>query len=531
MKRFFRNAVWGVLASAGILVACSKKDLPGASNTVPPNNATGATKTTYGLLDSILLYAQQLYYWNSSLPAYSIFLPRNYDASVGGDDIGKGTKEIFDLTRYAINPSTGKSYEYKVGVNGDTTGMKYSYLESSVSTGSTTSFLSNSSDFLDGKDEGFGFYAGFWDDTTLYIRYVETGSPFYNAGIRRGDRIVSIDGTELTFASDNSIGLTLINNILNAGAGTSATFVVQKRSGSVPVMDTVKLTASNFEYDPVFVDTVLTAGSKKVGYVAFRSFTDWTGLAGAHLNRAFDKFAASNIDELVVDLRFNGGGLVETSMNFANLIVPTAADKKKMFSEYYNNTVTSGKATLLEQQGYAVAGRYWTPEAQTFNFTKLGSVDNLKRVFFLVSDQTASASELLINNLKPYVDVKLVGTEWEANSGAHTYGKPVGFFPIAIGDYDMYIPEFWTKNANGNGDYFEGMPTDYVSTDDARYDFGNVKEAALAQALNYIVNGSFDNMNFMSNARNINSIGVKRRALRQPLRSSFNGMVDHVRKR
>ena len=526
MINALRNTVLGTLAAALLLAACSKKDVATVTPTQP-----ATTSTTDQLLDSIFLYAKQLYLWNTMLPDSSVFKPRSYDAG-SGTDSAKGYAEIFALSRYAVNPATGKSYEYNVQY---TTRNKYSYIEGSASIGNTTSFVSNSSDFLDGKDEGYGIYAGLWNDTTVYLRYVETGSPFYNAGFRRGDRILSIGGTKLDFTSTDSSSYGLINKAMNATNGTSTDFVIQKRSSGTPFNDTISMTASIFNFDPVFKDTVLTANGKSIGYLAFRSFTNWPNSASAHLNSAFTKFASANIDELVVDLRYNGGGYVETSANFANLIVPQSANGKKMYAQYYNATMSGGNATLLTKQGYSSNGNNWTSTFNTLNFSKLGSVNNLARVFFLVSDETASAAELLINNLKPYMTVNLIGTEWEAGSGSNTYGKPVGFFPVTIGKYDMYIPEFWSKNANDDGDYFQGMTVNNISTDDARYDFGNVKETALAQAIYYISNGSYNsnlsNGNIMNNAKSMPMNGIKRRALPQSTKSSFNGMVNQLQRR
>lgn len=536
MKFSIRNVMLCGLASSFLVTACSKKDVP--SVVTPPPTTT--VSTTDQLLDSIFLYAKQLYLWNAMLPDTPAFKPRSFDAGSGSDS-AKGYSEIFALSRYAVNPATGKSYEYKSVPNlsnasapADTSHTKYSYIENATSIGSASSFLSNSSDFLDGKDVGYGFYAGIWDDTTVYLRYVEPGSPFYNAGYRRGDRIVSIGGTKLNFASTNSSSYGLLNNAMNASNGLSTNFIIQRRGGTTPINDTLSLTASIFTYDPVMKDTVLTANGKNIGYIAFRSFTNWPNSASTHLTSAFTKFAAANISEIIIDLRYNGGGYVETSMNFANLIVPASANGKKMYSQYYNTTMSSGNATLLTKQGYSSNGANWTSSFNSMNFIKLGSVNNLSRAFFLVSNETASAAELLINNLKPYMNINLIGTQWESGSGSSTYGKPVGFFPITIGKYNIYIPEFWSKNANDEGDYFQGMSTNNVSTDDARYDFGNIKETSLAQAIYYITNGAYNtnlsNGNIMSTSRSLES-NVQRRALPQPATSSFNGMINQAQRR
>jgi C-terminal processing protease CtpA/Prc len=108
---------------------------------------------------------------------------------------------------------------------------------------------------------------------------------------------------------------------------------------------------------------------------------------------------------------------------------------------------------------------------------------NISKVYFLVLSGTASASELLINNLKPVMDVKLIGQP--------TYGKPVGFFAIAIDKLDLYIPQFETKNSLNVGGYYNGMTPDFTVPDDVTKDFGDRTEALLAAALNYSEKGTF----------------------------------------
>jgi C-terminal processing protease CtpA/Prc len=119
----------------------------------------------------------------------------------------------------------------------------------------------------------------------------------------------------------------------------------------------------------------------------------------------------------------------------------------------------------------------------TVNYEKAGNL-NLSRVFFIVSGSTASASELLINNLKPYMDVKIIGDT--------TYGKPVGFFPIEIASkYAIYPISFRTINSAGNADYYNGFAPDNLAPDGVNKDWGDVTEPSLAAVLNYINTGSF----------------------------------------
>jgi hypothetical protein len=226
------------------------------------------------------------------------------------------------------------------------------------------------------------------------------------------------------------------------------------------------------------------------------------------LTAAFSNFATQGVTELVVDLRYNGGGYVSTATQIINLAAPAAQTGNTMFTSYYNNylqsiTTAQRKASVLAHQPLlddagklqtytsGVNGKYATyadldyaPTASDNieKFAKSGSLA-LSRIYFLVSGSTASASELTINSLTPVMDVKLIGTT--------TYGKPVGFFPIRIDKVDMYIPEFETKNQKGVGGYYSGLTVDKQSEEDLTKAFGDETETLLAYALAYAKSGTF----------------------------------------
>jgi carboxyl-terminal processing protease len=151
-----------------------------------------------------------------------------------------------------------------------------------------------------------------------------------------------------------------------------------------------------------------------------------------------------------------------------------------MYSYVFNNTLQSNQHQLIRKKlNY---GNIFSAAANTVPFQKVGNL-NLSRVFVIVTGGSASASELLINNLKPYMDVKLVGDT--------TYGKPVGFFPIPIYDYAIYPISFKTVNSVGTADYYTGFVPDKLTPDGVDKDWGDVLEPSLASALKYITTGSF----------------------------------------
>jgi hypothetical protein len=120
---------------------------------------------------------------------------------------------------------------------------------------------------------------------------------------------------------------------------------------------------------------------------------------------------------------------------------------------------------------------------ETMKFEKKGTL-NLNRLFVIVSQNTASASELLINSLKPYMNVQLIGP-------SRTHGKPVGFFPIPVFDWYIFPVSFRTVNKNGEGNYFDGMALNSQVMDGLDKSWGDVQENCLASALHFIKNGSY----------------------------------------
>jgi C-terminal processing protease CtpA/Prc len=441
------------------------------------DKSSGPTGSTLDLIrDSVFLYAKEDYYWYDALPTYDVFNPRGFTATA---DIDALTKEVNAISQYKINPATNLPYEYYTPSPGE---AKYSFIdEGEVSTK------------LNAVTGDFGFAPLYNTTTDLRVKYVYPGSPADLAGIKRGYRITAINGqTNLTY--DGTTTSTNVNFIINAYSNSSnITMTLLKPDGT---SFNVSLTAAVYTINPVITSKVIDLGNgKKVGYMVFNSFVILKN-AQPQIDAAFSTFKTAGITDLVVDLRYNGGGYVETAEYLDNQIAPASTNNSLMYTAYYNNTLTAGKEVLLKNQvrkddngksynygqvDFSVAG----------NQTKFGTTHplNLSRVFFIVTGSTASASELTINNLRPYMNVQLVGRT--------TYGKPVGFFDIDINKYTMYIPEFETKNSAGQGGYYTGMvpaTTDYPgysAADDATKEFGDVTEGLLASVLSDINSGTY----------------------------------------
>jgi len=510
MKRIF----YLLVTVAVIISSCSK------SNKIN-NNSNGPSQdgSTLDLIrDSIYLYAKEDYYWNDQLPSYQAFNPRGFTAS---QDIDALTNEVDALSQYAINPATHQPYEYYSPAAGE---AKYSFIDNGqVSTQ------------LNGIHGDFGFAPLYNTTTDLRVKYVYPGSPADLAGIKRGYQIITINGnSNLTY--DGSSG-TATAFVINAYANSNSIAMTLRKPDGTTM--NANLTVANYTVNPVITYKVFDQGNgHKVGYMVFNSFTSDAN-ADPQLNTAFNYFTTNGVTDLVIDLRYNGGGYVSTAEYIDNLVVPAAKNGTLMYNTYFNSILTSGKETLLANQwrrdpstgqDYNYAMFDYSVAGNAVNFSKIGSL-NVSRVFFIVTGSTASASELTINNLLPEFsagNVQLIGTT--------SYGKPVGFFDIDINKYEMYIPEFATMNSANQGGYYTGMTPGSATYpgiqdyDDVTKDFGDPTEGLLAHALNYVKNGTYavsgpQVQSISDAARSFSSISNFNAAAVQLDHHKFNGMV------
>jgi len=474
MKKIFYVTL---VISVSLIAAC-KKSPKNNNNTTNPTGPSKNGTTLQLIQDSVWLYAKEDYLWFDQLPSYATFGPRTF---TDPDALTALSKEMDALSQYAINPATNAPYEYSTYDPGT---AKYSFIDDG-----------SESAALNGVKGDFGFDVQYNKVADLRVEYTYAGSPAGLAGIHRGDMITAINGsTNISYdappyGDGSSTNLNYVSNAIYNSK--TITLALTRTDGSTY---TASLSTANYNVNPVLKDTIETdSAGNKIGYIVFNSFVS-DAVADPVLNAAFSKFATQGITDLVVDLRYNGGGYVSTAEHIDNLIVPAAKTGSLMYNTYYNSNLVAGNDPLLHNQwrsgnpDYNYAEFSYTVADNAVNFAKVGSL-NVNRVFFIITGQTASASELTINNLRPEMDVQFVGET--------SYGKPVGFFDIDINKYIMFTPEFSVQNSAGQGGYYGGFTpgtggyngvNDY---DDLTKDWGDPTEGLLADVLRYTYKGTY----------------------------------------
>lgn len=305
-----------------------------------------------------------------------------------------------------------------------------------------------------GIAQDFGINVFFRAEGDLRIRMVEPASPAGQAGIKRGWRITKINGST-NIATSNA---TAIVNAIYYSTTVSLT-LLKPDNNSVDIT----LNAGLYQDKVVMLDSVYTVGAGKAGYMVYNSFLGDSAQTVNEFTRVMNRFISENVSDVIIDLRYNGGGYVTYQNALANYLVPAAGNGQLMMKQQYNDKYSQFNTTT--------------------NYSKKGTL-NLPRVFFIVSSNTASASELLINNLKPYTQTILVGP-------SKTYGKPVGYFNIPVGDWYIFPVSSRTTNKNQEGNYFDGFALNNTVADGLDKDWGDITESCLASVLKYIGTGAF----------------------------------------
>jgi C-terminal processing protease CtpA/Prc len=300
--------------------------------------------------------------------------------------------------------------------------------------------------FLNQKSIGFGFSYSKLEDNSSIVVFVRINSPADKAGLKRGDILLKVDDKNLT-----------IENI------KEATLNIDKKSKFLiyrPTLDK-NLTINILAQEYSFKVTKAILLRDNIGYMRLDSFTS---KATEEIDSAFDFFKSQDITNLIIDVRYNSGGSIVTASILLDKLMRNV-DNEVQFKLTWN------KEYYAKNQ----IGRFETDS---------NSLD-LDKIIFLTTGVTASASELVINALKPYKgdDIIIVGSK--------THGKPVGMEGRTDGKYIYYLVNFVIANRDNFYDYFNGLDvTDgCFAPDDLTHQLGDSNESMLKKALFYIDNG------------------------------------------
>ena len=297
--------------------------------------------------------------------------------------------------------------------------------------------------FVNQETAGFGF--GYLADYTIYM--VHLGSPA-EGKLRRGDRIVEVNGQPVSYDLLQS---------LRSQTGVAATFTVIRAGESV----NVDVTPEHYTFR-VTQPTILSYSGRTVGYLRYDAFTSTSVQA---LEDAFTTFKGAGVQDLVIDLRYNGGGTV-TAASILLDNISSAQPGARQFYLDWNENYKSQNETY-----------YFSTEVEPNDL-------NMRRVFFLVTKDSASASELVISALKPYL-----GNTNVITIGSATHGKNVGMTGRSYGSNYYFLINFYVRNNNGETTSFNGIPPTCTASDDLTHQRNDPNEAMLHAALNYIATG------------------------------------------
>ncbi|EAZ80658.1 S41 family peptidase [Algoriphagus machipongonensis] len=304
------------------------------------------------------------------------------------------------------------------------------------------------------------------------ISYVKKGSPAEAAGLVRGDIITHINGVQMTTENYRELlGETEAQHTITYLSINPSSLVYEEQAPLT--LEVVQLSEN-----PNYIDTVYTIEGQKIGYFMYNFFAPGNGgtstVYDQETDEIFAKFKAEGIQHLIIDFRYNGGGYVSSATNLASLIAPNVTNTDIFSKTKYNNILMSEIPELANVK-----------TAFKVKAQNLGNILEGNRVYVLTSQRTASASELVINGLKPYLDVFMIGDV--------TYGKNVGSIPFEDEDnpdnpYGILPIVSQSFNSLDQSDYSTGFtPNIEVRESSERLSpLGNVNELLLRTAIEQI---------------------------------------------
>lgn len=434
-----RTCVWIVTVGVGFWMTGCTPD-PAVTPQSPINGIP--SKANQSVNSWILDNMRAVYYWNDKIPA-------NPDTTLA-------PSPFFYSLLYDYNNRTNPERDRFSWIQEDVDALKSSLSGEEKTTGLEVKY------YL--REQGS-------TDVIMQVLYVLPGSPAERAGLKRGDIISAINGQKLT--TSNYASLANDPTTFNYG-------IAKVENGKIVDTQTVKTaTATVFQQNPVLLDSIYIIGSKRIGYLVYNQFIpgpngSTTPTYDQKLEQIFSKFKARGVNELVLDLRYNPGGYVSSSVKLASMIAKGVDDSNIYYRTEYNQDVMAS----LEKEGK-------TDELTVHFQTKTQNIgSNLSRVFVLTTGGTASASELIINGLKPFMPVITIGET--------TYGKNVGSITISdkTGKLKWGMQPIVSKSFNSlnQSDYSTGFTPTIPKREPLELkSLGDLEEAYLGTAMTQII--------------------------------------------
>lgn len=307
------------------------------------------------------------------------------------------------------------------------------------------------------------------------IAYVKKGSPAEQVGLKRGDLFTKINGGTLTLDNYRD----QLNNL-----SQNHKLTIERYDFELEQFEEIgdfELSAIEFAENPNHLDTVYTRNGKKIGYYVYNLFSVGIDTDSAkyaeEMDQIFEKFKAEGINHLVLDLRYNSGGAERATINLASLIGSNITEQDIFVKRDYNEGL---KQALIDEYGEESLNRKFVSKTQNIG-TNLQS----PQLTVLTSSRTASASELLINGLNPFMETFIIGDT--------TVGKNVGstsFYEENNPDNTWGMQPIITKSFNSlnQSDYDLGFYPDIPLRDNSliKLELGDVNEKLLREAIIYL---------------------------------------------
>jgi carboxyl-terminal processing protease len=324
------------------------------------------------------------------------------------------------------------------------------------------SFVADYDEFIaemQGTFVGHGFRIGLDESDNARIAMIYERSPLYTEGVRRGWIVEKVNDVDIAPILKSGDG-TAYSNLIGPGtAGITNKFLFRRPDNTTV---TINSTKSTFTLNSVILYDTLHLSSGITGHLVFESFIE---PSEDELKEAFAFFKQNNVKDLILDLRYNSGGYLYIAQQLASFIAGnTPANTSSVFALLsYNDKRQS--------------------QNSSFKFLSTVSPLSLQRLVVISTRLTASASEAVMNGLKPLMPVVSIGDT--------TNGKPVGMNGWTVGEKYFFWPiTFKIVNKNNEGDYFEGILPDKSVIDDITHDFDDRAELCLEEAIHYLETGS-----------------------------------------